>query len=73
MAWVMMRRLPVAMAGGKKTVGDWKLAPMLQPRMQGVAQMQASRFWMWSARMARARGLSGCTWRGTRSRILRPR
>ena len=44
--WVMIVRLPVASAGGISTVVDWKFAPMLQPRPQGVAQMQASRFCM---------------------------
>ena len=51
MALVMMCRLPVASAGGISTVVDWKFAPMLQPRPQGVAQMQASRFCIESARI----------------------
>jgi hypothetical protein len=61
MARVMTFRLPVATAGGSSTVVDWKFAPMLQPRPQGVAQMQASRFCMLSIRIACARGLSGWT------------
>jgi hypothetical protein len=66
MAMVNTVRFPVAIAGGSRAVVDWKFAPMLQPRPQGVAQMQGSRFCMLSARMACARGLSGWISLGTR-------
>ena len=43
MASVTTVRLPVASAGGRHTVGDWKFALIEQPFPHGVAQKQAAR------------------------------
>ena len=54
-----MVRLPVAMAGGSSTVVDWKLAPMAQPRPQGVAKRQVLRPSIWPVTTAPCIGITG--------------
>ena len=61
MASVTRSTLPVAMAGGIRTVVDWKFALMEHPRPHGVAQKQAARERMDSLSTRWASGLFGCT------------
>ena len=47
------------MAGGSSTVVDWKLAPMAQPRPQGVAKRQVLRPSIWPVTTAPCIGITG--------------
>ena len=54
-----MVRLPVAMAGGSRTVVDWKFAPIWQPRPHGVAKTQVLRPSIWPVTTAPCIGITG--------------
>src|ERR1043166_7875527 len=60
-----MWQLPVAIAGGRSTVVDWKLAVIEQPRPHSVAQKHACRLFIDSASTRRASGLSGWSFAGS--------
>ena len=61
-----MSQLPVASAGGSRTVVDWKLALIEQPRPHSVAQKHACRLSIDAVSTRRASALSGCSFAASR-------